>query len=86
MTGLARRYLHPKPTQRLFKLFFEFGVELFQQFALLVVDQRRGLVVGHPNGQCAILDVAAPAAGVQRGRQQSAQALRHGQLQAYPGK
>lgn len=80
MTGLARSNLNPELAQRLAKTILEFCVDVFEQFALLVMNQRRLMVVVDRDRQRGPLDVTAPATRAQRLRELSAQALGNGQL------
>ncbi len=80
MTRLARSNLNPELAQRLVQTILEFCVDVLEQFALLVMNQRRLMVVVDRDRQRDPLDVAAPAARTQRLGQLSAQALGNGQL------
>lgn len=80
MTGLARSDLNPKLAQRLAQSVLEFCIDVLEQFALLVVDQRRLLVVVDRDGQRGSLDVATPATLAQGFGKLQAQALGDGQL------
>ena len=80
MTGLARSNLNPKLAQRPDQPALEFCIEALEQFALLVVDQRRLLAVVDRDRQRGSLDVAAPATRSQGLGKLPAQALGDGQL------
>ena len=80
MTGLARSNLNPELAQRLVQTILEFCVDVLEQFALLVMNQRRLMVVVDRVRQRGPLDVAAPATRAQRLGELSAQALGNGQL------
>ena len=80
MTGLARSNLNPELAQRLVQTILEFCVDVLEQFALLVMNQRRLMVVVDRDRQRGPLDVAAPATRAQRLGELSAQALGNGQL------
>ena len=80
MTGLARSNLNPELAQRLLQATLEFCVDVLEKFALLVMDQRRLVVVVDRDRQRGPLDVAAPATRAQRLGELPAQALGDGQL------
>ena len=80
MTGPACSNLNPELAQRWFQSPLEFCIDVFEQFALLVVDQWRLMTVLDRDRQREIFDIAAPATGTQRFRKLAAQALRDGQL------
>ena len=80
MTGLARGNPNPELAQRLAKSVLEFRVDVLEQLALLVVDQRSLLVLVDRDRQRGLLNVAAPATLAQRFRKLPAQALGDGQL------
>ncbi len=80
MTGLARSNLNPELAQRLVQAILELCVDVLEQFALLVMDQRRLMVVVDRDRQRGPLDVAAPAARAQGLGELSAQTLGNGQL------
>ena len=85
MSGSARCHLHPDLAQRWHQVIPELRIDLFQEFTLLTVNQRGlGTVAGDQRHDF-LLDAAAPAVNIQRFRQQPAQTLRDGQLQAHPG-
>lgn len=80
MTGLVRSNLNPELAQRLVQTILEFCVDVLEQFALLVMDQRRLMIVVDRDRQHGPLDAAAPATRTQRLGELSAQALGDGQL------
>ena len=80
MTGLVRSNLNTEFAQWLTQPVFEFCVDMFEQFALLVVNQRRLVVVVDRDRQRGSLDVAAPATLAQGFGKLPAQALGDGQL------
>ena len=80
MIRLPRRDFDPKFAQGLAQAFLELGVDLFEEFALLVVNQRRLLAVVDRDCQYGACDIATPTARTQRFRKLVAQALRNGQL------
>ncbi len=80
MTGLARSNLNPELAQRLSQTILELCVDMLEQLALLVVNQRGLLIVADRDGQRVALDVAAPAILAQGVGQLPAQALGNGQL------
>lgn len=80
MTGLARSNLNPELAQRLVQTILEFCVDVLEQFALLVMNQRRLMVVVDRDRQRSPLNIAAPATRAQRLGELPAQALGDGQL------
>jgi len=80
VTGLTRSNLDPELAQRPPQSALEFCIDMFQQFALLIVDQRRLLAVVDRDRQCGLLNIATPATLAQRFGKLPAQALGDGQL------
>lgn len=80
MTGLACSNLKPELAQRLVQTVLEFCVNMLEQLALLVMNQRCLMIVVDRDRQRGSLDVAAPATRPQRLGELSAQALGNGQL------
>lgn len=80
MTGLARSNLNPELAQRLVQMILEFCVDVLEQFALLVMNQRRLMVVVNRDRQRCPFNAAAPAVPAERLGELSAQALGNGQL------
>ena len=80
MAGLTRSNLNPELAQWPVQPALEFCIDVLEQFALLVVDQRRLLAVVDRYRQRGSFDVAAPAAFAQRFGKLPAQALGDGQL------